>query len=56
MSPTAEQSETRQKLSRPKYMEIQRHLLHQVSIGALTHSAACLNLALDWVPGDVAKS
>ena len=30
--------------------------VERISIGALTHSAACLNLALDWVPGDVAKS
>lgn len=27
----------------------------RISVGALTHSAVCLDLALDWLPGDVAK-
>ncbi len=28
----------------------------RISVGALTHSAACLDLGLDWLCGDVAKS
>ncbi|GAF73141.1 unnamed protein product, partial [marine sediment metagenome] len=30
--------------------------VERISIGALTHSAAWVDLALDWLPGDVAKS
>jgi len=36
--------------------EIARAGVDRISVGALTHSARCLDVGLDWLRGDVAKS
>ena len=37
-------------------VEIARAGVDRISVGGLTHSARCLDVGLDWLPGDVVKS
>ena len=37
-------------------VEIARAGVDRISVGGLTHSARCLDVALDWLPGEVAKN